>query len=183
MSGPVRGRADYLELGDWNAACAECGRKRKASQMRQLPVGVPGGSMWVCYPEHWNPRQPQDYVRGIPDKMAAPWQQNQVDEYTYQTYNYDASSDEEEVELDNNSDVIINVFGGVTLDLLTIATSGTGSGLSVRINVYGYIAVLDPGVGAGSYDIQIFPGGGIGNLSGIVGVGIVGNIVVGGITT
>ena len=82
MSGPGRGRADYLELGDWNAACAQCGRKRKASEMRQLPAGVPGGGMYVCYPEHWDFRQPQDFVRGIPDKMAAPWTQQQVDSFT-----------------------------------------------------------------------------------------------------
>jgi len=50
--------ADYLALGDWNAACAWCGRKRKASTMRQLPPGVPGGGLRVC-PDHWNPRQPQ----------------------------------------------------------------------------------------------------------------------------
>lgn len=79
---PPKGRADFLELGDWNAACAFCGRKRKASTMKKLPVGDPlGGNQYVC-PEHWRPRQPQDFVRGIPDKMAAPWVQQQADEFT-----------------------------------------------------------------------------------------------------
>lgn len=81
MTEPVRGQADYLALGDWNAACAQCGRKRKASEMMKLPKGVPGGDMYVC-PEHWDFRQPQDYVRGIPDKMAAPWSQPQNDIFT-----------------------------------------------------------------------------------------------------
>lgn len=74
MGYPGKGKNDYLALGDWNAACAECARKFKASEMIQLPPGVPGGGMYVCR-QHWNMRQPQDYVRGIPDKMAAPWQQ------------------------------------------------------------------------------------------------------------
>ena len=74
MAYPGKGKADYLALGDFNAACAECARKFKASEMIQLPAGVPGGTMYVCQ-EHWNARQPQDFVRGIPDKMASPWQQ------------------------------------------------------------------------------------------------------------
>ena len=72
--------ADYLALGDWNAACAWCGRKRKASTMRQLPPGVPGGGLRVC-PDHWNPRQPQDFVRGIPDYQAPPWVQPEADNF------------------------------------------------------------------------------------------------------
>lgn len=70
------GRSDYYEPGDWNITCARCGRKRKAISdgMRQLPPGVSGAGMWVC-PEHWNVRQPQDFVRGIPDRMTPPFVQ------------------------------------------------------------------------------------------------------------
>ena len=71
---PQKGQADYLALGDWNAYCAQCGRKRKASQMKRLPPGVPASGQYVC-PEHYDSRQPQDFVRGIPDKMATPWVQ------------------------------------------------------------------------------------------------------------
>lgn len=78
---PPKGRADYLELGDWNATCGQCGRKRKASTMRQLPAGTPGAGLWVCYPEHWEARHPQEYVRGVPDKMAAPWVQQPADTF------------------------------------------------------------------------------------------------------
>jgi len=64
------GRADYLELGDWNAVCYECGRKRKAGQMVRHWQGF-----YVC-PEHVNSkRQPQDFVRGVQDKQAPPWTQ------------------------------------------------------------------------------------------------------------
>jgi len=65
----MRGRADYLYLGDWNAVCFECGRKRKASTMKQHWQGY-----YVC-PEHWEPRQPQDFVRSMPDVQTPPWTQ------------------------------------------------------------------------------------------------------------
>jgi hypothetical protein len=74
MGTTVKGPYDYLKLGDWNAMCAECGRKGKASEMVQLPQGIPGAGMYV-HVEHYIARNPQDFVRGIPDKMAPPWSQ------------------------------------------------------------------------------------------------------------
>lgn len=65
----MTGRADYLALGDWNAVCFECGRKRKASMLRKHWQGY-----YVCS-EHWEPRQPQDFVRNVPDVMTVPWAQ------------------------------------------------------------------------------------------------------------
>ncbi len=69
MSVPVKGRADYYASGDWNVVCYECGRKRKAGQMWRYWQGY-----WLC-PEHWEPRQPQDFVRGIKDVQTPPWVQ------------------------------------------------------------------------------------------------------------
>lgn len=69
MSYPAKGKADYLALGDWNCVCYDCGRKFKASQMRRNWQGF-----WEC-PEHWTPRQPQDFVRGVPDNPTPPWTQ------------------------------------------------------------------------------------------------------------
>ncbi len=63
------GRADYLALGDWNCVCYECGRKRKASQMKKHWQGY-----WVC-PEHWEPRQQQDFARAVVDNVVPPWTQ------------------------------------------------------------------------------------------------------------
>jgi len=65
----MTGRADYLAIGDYNAVCFECGRKRKASTLRKHWQGY-----YVC-PEHWEPRQPQDFVRAIPDVITPPWTQ------------------------------------------------------------------------------------------------------------
>jgi hypothetical protein len=61
------GRADYWKIGDWNALCDVCGFKRKASEMKLRWDGL-----YVC-PEDWEPRQPQDFVRGVPDNQTPPW--------------------------------------------------------------------------------------------------------------
>jgi hypothetical protein len=63
------GRADYLLLGDWNVQCFQCGFKAKASQMVRNWQGY-----WV-HPEHNEPRQTQDFVRGVPDNQISPWVQ------------------------------------------------------------------------------------------------------------
>jgi len=62
-SGP--GPNDHLVLGDWNAVCYECGRKQKASTMKRHWQGY-----YLC-PDHWEPRQPQDFVRGTKDTATS----------------------------------------------------------------------------------------------------------------
>lgn len=62
-------RNDYFAPGDWNVICAECGKKRKASELKRHWQGY-----YVC-PEHWEPRQPQDFVRSVPDVQTPPWAQ------------------------------------------------------------------------------------------------------------
>jgi hypothetical protein len=71
------GRADYLSLGDWNAACFQCGRKRKASTMKKHWQGY-----YVC-PEHWEPRHPQDFVRGVKEVPGVPWSQPAMVQFVY----------------------------------------------------------------------------------------------------
>lgn len=61
--------ADYLELGDWNSVCFTCGFKYKASQMKKNWQGF-----WECQ-SCWTPRQPQDFVRALPDVQTPPWVQ------------------------------------------------------------------------------------------------------------
>lgn len=60
------GRADFLELGGWNACCQRCGKKRKGGDLRKTWDGL-----WVC-PEHWEPRHPQDFVKAVKENIAAP---------------------------------------------------------------------------------------------------------------
>jgi len=63
------GQADYLSVGDYNAVCYQCGAKRKASQLQKHWQGY-----LVC-PEHWEPRHPQEWVRGLVDVQTVPWSQ------------------------------------------------------------------------------------------------------------
>ena len=63
------GKADYLVLGDWNVQCYQCGFKDKASKMVRNWQG------YYVHPEHNEPRQTQDFVRGVPDNQIAPWVQ------------------------------------------------------------------------------------------------------------
>lgn len=62
--------ADHLILGDWNARCFRCQGKFKASQLRKTWEG------FYCCDHCWEIRQPQDFVRGIPDFPAPPWVQS-----------------------------------------------------------------------------------------------------------
>ena len=64
---------DYFADGDYNAACSMCGAKFKASQLIKHWQG-----MFRCE-RCWEPRQPQDFVRGIPDNPSVPWVQPQTE--------------------------------------------------------------------------------------------------------
>ena len=53
--------------GDWIADCDVCGRKYKASALTERWDGL------MCCDDDWEIRQPQDFVRGVPDTQIAPW--------------------------------------------------------------------------------------------------------------
>jgi len=55
------------DKGDWNSICDVCGRKYKASLLKQRWDGL------MCCPQDWEIRQPQDFVRGVPDPQLVPW--------------------------------------------------------------------------------------------------------------
>ena len=59
--------ADYLKLGDWNAICAVCGFKYKASQLQKRWDGI-----YVCASD-FESRHPQDFVRARPDQHPLPF--------------------------------------------------------------------------------------------------------------
>src|SRR5260221_6769961 len=66
---PEKGRADFYSPGDFNAVCSMCGKKRKASWMERNWQGL-----YRC-PDHNEPRQPQDCVRGVKDEQSTLWAQ------------------------------------------------------------------------------------------------------------
>ena len=62
------GHADYLRNGDYNAICDRCGSKFKFSDLK-----LEWDGLYVCTANGcWEPRQPQDYVKGVQDDMAVP---------------------------------------------------------------------------------------------------------------
>jgi hypothetical protein len=60
-------RTPRLELGQWNAECHRCGFTFKSGQLRKEWTGLR-----VCS-DCWEPRHPQDHLRGKPDRQANPW--------------------------------------------------------------------------------------------------------------
>lgn len=53
--------------GDWKAICDICGRVYLGSQLRKRWDG------FMACPDDWEPRQPQDFVRGIVDTQVPPY--------------------------------------------------------------------------------------------------------------
>lgn len=135
MSAPGKGRADYYEDGGWNAACALCGRKRKASELVVIDQGIPGAGMRMCR-EHNYHRNPQDFVRGIPDNMVPPWTQQRSDIFLEPTYFLEDDGDAT-VATVADYDTILNIYEGVSVPTLTITGSGT-----VIVNNYGVVTAL-----------------------------------------
>lgn len=67
--------SDNFVLGDHNASCFECGRKRKASELKRHWQGY-----WVC-PDHWEPRHPQDFAGPVAAEEQVPFAQPQEDTF------------------------------------------------------------------------------------------------------
>jgi hypothetical protein len=61
------GPYDYYEEGAWNFRCQECFKKMKSSMAMFRWDGF-----WVG-PECWEIRNPQDYIKPIPDNPSVPW--------------------------------------------------------------------------------------------------------------
>lgn len=59
-------QSNYVR-GLWKCVCEACGRVYKNTQLRQRWDGF-----LVCE-DDWEPRQPQDFVRGVADYQAPPW--------------------------------------------------------------------------------------------------------------
>ena len=72
------------DKGDWKADCDVCGRTYHASILQQRWDGL------MCCPDDWEIRQPQDFVRGVPDTQITPWSRpepnNQFIEINYEIY-------------------------------------------------------------------------------------------------
>ncbi len=58
---------DYYKFGSWNNVCQNCGAKRKAEELKRKWDGTMNCSL--C----WEPRQPQDFCRGVKENSGVPW--------------------------------------------------------------------------------------------------------------
>lgn len=63
----MRNRVDKAEVGAWNARCDRCGWKFKNYELHKT-----WDNLFVCR-ECWEPRHPQDFVRGVKDDPSVPW--------------------------------------------------------------------------------------------------------------
>lgn len=55
------------DKGEWSVLCDVCGRKFRNQDLRQRWDGLKTCS------DDWEPRQPQDFVRGVADYQAPVW--------------------------------------------------------------------------------------------------------------
>lgn len=58
---------NWYQMGEWNACCDQCGRVFKSGKL------MPRWDNAMVCRQCWEPRQPQDLIRGIPDNMSVPW--------------------------------------------------------------------------------------------------------------
>lgn len=68
-------KADRFVLGDYNAACFECGAKKKASELVKHWQGY-----FVC-PSHNEQRHPQDFAGKVPSEQPVPRVQHKSEEF------------------------------------------------------------------------------------------------------
>jgi hypothetical protein len=54
----------YWKAGDNNATCDRCGKPFKASELKRT-----WDNLYVCARD-WEPRHPQDYVKGVKDTQS-----------------------------------------------------------------------------------------------------------------
>jgi hypothetical protein len=119
------GKRDFYKKGDWNAICYVCGFKRKASEMKLRWDGV-----YTCE-QDWEIRQPQDFVRGVPDEQPLPWTQPE----TPNTF----------------GGPIVNPLSNIVVGTPTIfvnstpQVSGTNYTISLPIGVVTFITQYSPG--------------------------------------
>jgi hypothetical protein len=67
-------RSWHYKSGDWNALCDVCGKKHKASTMKQRWDGF-----MVC-PEDFETRQPLDFIKVRKEQISVPWVRSQTED-------------------------------------------------------------------------------------------------------
>jgi len=113
-------QSNYIR-GNWKAICESCGRIVKATELRQRWDG------FMVDNRCWEPRQPQDFVRGIADYQAPPFTRpEQQDVFVPVTYimGYDGQTFIRPVQLSNSVMMLVSRIIGKPI-LSAIQTSVT----------------------------------------------------------
>lgn len=107
------------DRGDWKTVCDVCGREYKASQLKQRWDGLKTCS------DDWEPRQPQDFVRGVADTQAPPWTRpEQANSFVPIEYIYDPDGITPILPVVVNSSASI-AFGRFKTLLATVSSSAS----------------------------------------------------------
>lgn len=120
--------------GDYWMVCDICGFDYRRSQMKQRWDGL-----WVCGAD-WEPRHPQDFVKGVPDRQNPPVVRPAVDtETTTTTLSAGASKGATSIIVTSATGIYENESIGVTLDDGTVQWTLVGG-------VTGTTITLDEGL-------------------------------------
>jgi len=98
--------------GSWNVICDVCGRKFKDGELQMR-----WDNLMVCSRD-WEPRQPQDFVRGVADVQAPPFtrpeQEDQFIPFNWTQYPQDSLTFTESL-----AKIFVKLFGGRILDAIS----------------------------------------------------------------
>jgi hypothetical protein len=137
---PYRPRYDK---GDWKAICDSCGRELKASELRKRWDGF-----MVCAGD-WEPRQPQDFVRGVADFQAPPFTRPEPADI-FIPFNFVTSANESVSITDSNTKTIYKnikpaidrnalnqqVLNGLALNVTTVTTDYPNENINITESVF-----------------------------------------------
>ena len=114
--------------GSWNVICDVCGRMFKNSELQLRWDGF-----MVCSGD-WEPRQPQDYVKGVADIQAPKWARPEQTDY-FIPQNYTQQPDEPIDVVESVSKAIIKEFGGSSFDSSSALNGAILNALALNTSV------------------------------------------------
>lgn len=124
--------------GSWNVICDVCGRQYKDSDLQLRWDGL-----MVCSGD-WEPRQPQDFVRGVADKQAPPFSRpEQTDVFgfvctliTTQGIADYGTADCARASIDNNYRPVCTLEGSESIAELAVAGCAVAGKLGPGLNEF-----------------------------------------------
>ncbi len=106
------GQVDYFKHGDWNVDCDRCGFKRKVSDCRTT-----WDNLLVCADTCWEPRHPQDFVKGRLDHQSIPIARPDSQSMSLETtLSSSLSTYDDTVDMSSVDGVYTGTSLGITLD-------------------------------------------------------------------